>query len=428
MDVRQVLVEVGRELDRATREAVLALGHDAVDDLIDVLQDEELLAADSPGDGFAPVHAARLLGELGDPRAVQPLLDVILEGDWDELVVDAASTALPKHGRAALEPLLAAHDAEDDAFERAIFGGYLAELGVADERIYERLVKHLEEQLTLGAGSLAVYGDPRALPLLCQALDEWDPDDPDADAADVTELTYAIEQLGGELTGPQAAKQAAAQRVRQFEASQLSRSGRFLVRRATLPALRSTFESGDGPPLWEVRGILAALVSQPSFAPPSTWLPSVLVDRGTPEGIEAVIDLYNATLGAIARDPADLCPVASDIEATTAFCRGYVDAALADPEWLPARRTLEPMSVMMLLAGTVALDGIEGAVLVQREHATQQARDVLPQLLAEIHRALAPVRAEIAGRGVQRRKAASVGRNDPCLCGSGKKYKRCCGA
>jgi uncharacterized protein YecA (UPF0149 family) len=27
-----------------------------------------------------------------------------------------------------------------------------------------------------------------------------------------------------------------------------------------------------------------------------------------------------------------------------------------------------------------------------------------------------------------RRQAAKVGRNDPCPCGSGKKYKKCCGA
>lgn len=32
-------------------------------------------------------------------------------------------------------------------------------------------------------------------------------------------------------------------------------------------------------------------------------------------------------------------------------------------------------------------------------------------------------------RGVPvRRAAATVGRNDPCPCGSGKKYKKCCGA
>jgi len=28
----------------------------------------------------------------------------------------------------------------------------------------------------------------------------------------------------------------------------------------------------------------------------------------------------------------------------------------------------------------------------------------------------------------QRRVAQKVGRNDPCPCGSGKKYKKCCGA
>jgi SEC-C motif-containing protein len=30
-----------------------------------------------------------------------------------------------------------------------------------------------------------------------------------------------------------------------------------------------------------------------------------------------------------------------------------------------------------------------------------------------------------AGQGA---KAPKVGRNDPCSCGSGKKYKKCCGA
>jgi len=30
--------------------------------------------------------------------------------------------------------------------------------------------------------------------------------------------------------------------------------------------------------------------------------------------------------------------------------------------------------------------------------------------------------------GSLRREQAKVGRNDPCPCGSGKKYKKCCGA
>ena len=32
-----------------------------------------------------------------------------------------------------------------------------------------------------------------------------------------------------------------------------------------------------------------------------------------------------------------------------------------------------------------------------------------------------------AGKKTVQRAAAKVGRNDPCPCGSGKKYKQCCG-
>jgi len=36
--------------------------------------------------------------------------------------------------------------------------------------------------------------------------------------------------------------------------------------------------------------------------------------------------------------------------------------------------------------------------------------------------------AENAGATVRKDPSEKVGRNDPCPCGSGKKYKKCCGA
>lgn len=48
----------------------------------------------------------------------------------------------------------------------------------------------------------------------------------------------------------------------------------------------------------------------------------------------------------------------------------------------------------------------------------------LPHVPAGGHRAPAPRPAPAAGH----RRVAKVGRNDPCPCGSGKKFKRCCGA
>ena len=35
---------------------------------------------------------------------------------------------------------------------------------------------------------------------------------------------------------------------------------------------------------------------------------------------------------------------------------------------------------------------------------------------------------EVEGHVTYRRESPKVGRNDPCTCGSGKKYKKCCGA
>lgn len=35
---------------------------------------------------------------------------------------------------------------------------------------------------------------------------------------------------------------------------------------------------------------------------------------------------------------------------------------------------------------------------------------------------------QIVGAGPIRRATPKIGRNDPCTCGSGKKYKKCCGA
>jgi uncharacterized protein YecA (UPF0149 family) len=425
MDVRQALIDAGDHLDDATWRAVLALGSAAVPELIGVLQDEALLAADGPGEGFAPVHAVRLLGELADPRAVEPLLALILEGEWDDRAVDAACVALPRHGRAALEPLLAAHDAEDDPFERALFGCQLADLGVEDERIYERLVAHLGHHPEVGGGSLARYGDARALPFLCEALDACDSEGPDDFARPVIELSYAIETLGGELTQEQEARRAAARRELQIDATLRSRAGSFLVSPGMLRVLSATLEDSRGRPLWWVRGYLAALASQPSLATPSRWLGKVLPASGTePETIDAIFQLYNATLDAVAEDPDLVCPMVSDVEATTAFCKGYVDAATSDPEWVPARRAVDALGLIMMLAGEVDL----GATASPDELGSLQetTREKLPELLLHIHEALAPVRLELARRGTPRPKPR-VGRNEPCPCGSGKKYKRCCG-
>jgi preprotein translocase subunit SecA len=52
-------------------------------------------------------------------------------------------------------------------------------------------------------------------------------------------------------------------------------------------------------------------------------------------------------------------------------------------------------------------------------------RRALEQRLRESHSGQAPEAPAAASRA---RPGPKVGRNDPCTCGSGKKYKKCCGA
>ena len=47
---------------------------------------------------------------------------------------------------------------------------------------------------------------------------------------------------------------------------------------------------------------------------------------------------------------------------------------------------------------------------------------------AHLGRSISEVLAEHDRKPSEPRHSAKVGRNDPCSCGSGKKYKRCCGA
>jgi uncharacterized protein len=70
------------------------------------------------------------------------------------------------------------------------------------------------------------------------------------------------------------------------------------------------------------------------------------------------------------------------------------------------------------------LDGTEPGA----QELAAQFRDLaewLPDCVLAIHDFRAPERAE---RTTLRHNVPKVGRNDLCPCGSGRKYKKCCGA
>jgi uncharacterized protein len=199
-------------------------------------------------------------------------------------------------------------------------------------------------------------------------------------------------------------------------------------------------------------GFLAAIVLTPQPILPSQWLPWVWdMDKG--EEAPAFADLeqgrrilgylmryYNTVLSSIEGgwfEPLLLQleqPDGSEFYDAEDWCLGFiVGTALFQNHWEPVLRHHSELIAPMYLLGTES--GWE--ILEQSGDETQAIRDAyeaIPEVVAALHDYFKQQRERPDGAGDSgldatfRQGEAKIGRNDPCPCGSGQKFKKCCGA
>jgi uncharacterized protein len=191
--------------------------------------------------------------------------------------------------------------------------------------------------------------------------------------------------------------------------------------------------------LEEADGFLTALAVGPVQVPPAEFLPAIaggFTDRplfDSPEHDTLAGDLLvrrHAALQTALRQGKPVEPWLSEAgdEGTAAlWARGFVrgvasrQAAWAPLAENPARRVLAPIESLtpeMTSAGPVAVTPEIRATIVR----------ALPGLVSVIRMFWQDGESALFGPAPAPRRAPKVGRNEPCPCGSGKKYKRCCGA
>lgn len=171
----------------------------AIPALIDVVLDDDLVADDAPGEGYAPIHAVELLGHLRAAEAVPLLIDLAADTDPLYVIYSSALHALEQIGAPAQEDLLRFMRFSRDNEAKAGLAITLARASRGDEAVYESLVTLFqqatwEEGRALVAGALAEQGDPRAIPLLQDVLQ-----DPELSGLDRAEVLCALEDLGVEV-------------------------------------------------------------------------------------------------------------------------------------------------------------------------------------------------------------------------------------
>jgi uncharacterized protein len=193
----------------------------------------------------------------------------------------------------------------------------------------------------------------------------------------------------------------------------------------------------------DLDGFLTGIAIGPELLLPSEWLPLVWGgEEPVFEGIEqaqtvigTIMGRYNEILRVLDIDPEVYTPLFwegpdGDVIAAD-WAEGFADAIRLRPEaWRPL---LEDREALIMLMPILALCGDaegESPLGIDPEDDADllaQAPDLIPACVTGI-RGFWQERRGRSKAAPERAKSPKVGRNDPCPCGSGRKYKRCCGA
>jgi uncharacterized protein len=218
------------------------------------------------------------------------------------------------------------------------------------------------------------------------------------------------------------------------------------------PALSSDLEALDhfllsdrAPPdsmgLSDLDGFLTGLVVGPETIMPSEWLP-VIWGGESPvyDNLEeaqtilaAIMGRYNEIARGLDADPEVVAPVfLEDRDGSViaeSWAEGFMEAVtLRADTW---SRMIRDRDARMLLAPILALasdaDGnpLLPVDLVKDAEMLATVHDMIPPAIVAIRQFW---REQNPFPAAPLRTGPKVGRNDPCPCGSGRKYKRCCGS
>jgi uncharacterized protein len=192
--------------------------------------------------------------------------------------------------------------------------------------------------------------------------------------------------------------------------------------------------------LEELDGFLSALVVGPEVVPTEVWGEliwgkaggaGVFADGAQAEFVARLLNRHVEAIGKRLEAGYAHEPLIGNIHSGSGFSEwaaGFMRGMdLADKAWRPLikdRRRGAPLLAPILYAATgdAAICGDGQEPMDGEEHLSDIAQALLN--LAEYWR-LPP---ELRGPQRPARAVPKPGRNQPCPCGSGKKYKRCCGS
>ncbi len=233
--------------------------------------------------------------------------------------------------------------------------------------------------------------------------------------------------------------------------------------------LDSEIFKGEAMLLDELQAMLCAIISGPQTIPPSDWLPAVFGEEPafeseaqTGEVIDLLMRFHNDLAEKLASgDDWELIlyPASDDPEDLdfSTWADAYLYGSQLGCNWYDAvgdhaEELTELLQPLFLLSGMLKEDALQRGEpwmsAAQEQLAIEAAQGDLPDLVSAIHDFWSAKKSSdlAIADDIQRKggvplsaigtsgtrgtvdDAAKTGRNDDCPCGSGKKYKQCCGS
>jgi len=201
---------------------------------------------------------------------------------------------------------------------------------------------------------------------------------------------------------------------------------------------------GEAMRLDQIQAMLCAIVSGPEPVPPAVWLKEALGggiaksdDPRVGETLELLMRLNNDIAASLLANEA-IFPVLYAFDENSeesdfgAWVDSYIFGAGMAGDWFEragkrADDLSELLEPLFLLNGDLKEDVIQSGErwFTPAEEASLMAdlQDNLPLIVQTLYNFWRNKRA-----GPARREGPKPGRNDPCPCGSGRKFKQCCGS
>jgi uncharacterized protein len=190
----------------------------------------------------------------------------------------------------------------------------------------------------------------------------------------------------------------------------------------------------------ELDGFFTAIVSGPQMIPPSQWLPLVWgdfePDWESAEQFERVfnimINIMNSIVFELMEEPENYQPVfaqnlidGQEYLIVDEWCFGYTRGIqLFEKEWNIDSEPMSSLIIPIVIFGSEDMFGLRDSLDPEEIHTLQQ--QITPNA-KQIHAYWLALRENQELENIPfQNTEPRPGRNDPCPCGSGKKYKKCC--